>query len=174
MSDDELFREKLSNQYARAEFWAVERFQYLSSLCESPIEEMFLASMLAELMATESGSGFSARLSKFAIQPQERVGPYRLDFAIGYNPAEPMDVLADPTSIRIAVECDGHAFHEKTKEQAARDKARARAITLEGWTVLRFTGSEIYADADECARAVMDQITAEFKSRVDGGFQWGR
>jgi hypothetical protein len=54
----------------------------------------------------------------------------------------------------IAVECDGHDFHEKTKEQAAADKARDREIVAAGITVLRFTGSEIWKDAEKCAQEV--------------------
>lgn len=54
----------------------------------------------------------------------------------------------------IAVECDGHDFHEKTKEQAAADKARDRELVAAGITVLRFTGSEIWKDEEKCAQEV--------------------
>lgn len=46
----------------------------------------------------------------------------------------------------VDIELDGHDFHERTKEQSQRDKSGDRALTLDGWTVLRFTGSEIFAD----------------------------
>lgn len=55
---------------------------------------------------------------------------------------------------RIVVEADGHDFHERTKEQARKDRSTDRWLQEHGWTVLRFTGSEIYADAGACA----DQI----------------
>ena len=73
--------------------------------------------------------------------PQCPVGKYKVDFGIRY-----------PLYNRIgnygflAVECDGHDFHEKTKEQAAHDKKRDRFITSQGWQVFRFTGSEIFKD----------------------------
>lgn len=50
----------------------------------------------------------------------------------------------------IAVECDGHSFHERTKEQAASDRSRDRMLAEGGWTVLRFTGSELYANPSGC------------------------
>ena len=53
----------------------------------------------------------------------------------------------------IAVECDGHEFHEKTKQQAARDKARDRD---------RFTGSEIWKDPGACADEVLVHLWGEF------------
>lgn len=55
---------------------------------------------------------------------------------------------------RVAVELDGHDFHERTKEQAERDRSRDRAFTKEGIRVLRFTGREVYRDADAVVREV--------------------
>ena len=43
--------------------------------------------------------------------------------------------------IKIVAECDGHDFHEKTKDQVARDKSRVRDLEIAGWRILRFTGS---------------------------------
>lgn len=51
----------------------------------------------------------------------------------------------------LIVECDGHDFHERTKEQAANDRSRDRAATLAGYTVMRFTGSELWRDPWGCA-----------------------
>lgn len=84
---------------------------------------------------------------RFVLAAQHSVlnGKYRLDFAI-WREGKPW---------RIAVECDGHNFHEKTKEQVARDKARERDLIFEGWTVLRFSGTEIHRDADGCAETIV-------------------
>jgi hypothetical protein len=56
--------------------------------------------------------------------------------------------------LKVVVECDGHEFHERTKEQARADKSRDRELTAMGYTVLHFTGSEIHADPWKCAREV--------------------
>ena len=69
---------------------------------------------------------------------------YYLDFFLGIY-------LPNNKIIKIAIECDGHDFHEKTKEQVRHDRQRERALTKEGYTVVRFTGSEIYADPGHCA-----------------------
>jgi hypothetical protein len=58
----------------------------------------------------------------------------------------------------VLVECDGHDFHERTKDQAARDKKRDRNLATAGWTTLRFTGSEIYADPLKCASDVVEYL----------------
>lgn len=77
------------------------------------------------------------------IGVQHEVGPYRADFALFGS------------EIEVIIECDGHAFHEKTKEQAAKDKARDRFLAESGYRVLRFTGSEIWANPFACAAQAM-------------------
>ena len=52
---------------------------------------------------------------------------------------------------RLIVECDGHEFHERTKEQAVRDRSRDRKAQMLGFAILRFTGSEIHRDPLGCA-----------------------
>jgi very-short-patch-repair endonuclease len=59
------------------------------------------------------------------------------------------------TVAMLAVECDGHDFHERTKEQAARDRSRGRALQAAGYTVMRFTGSELYRDPIACVLEIV-------------------
>lgn len=73
---------------------------------------------------------------------------YRIDFAVFV-----IDQKGEVVG-KIAVEMDGHEFHERTKEQAKRDKSRDRKLVAAGWSVLRFTGSEIWANARKCATEV--------------------
>lgn len=56
---------------------------------------------------------------------------------------------------RVAVEVDGHDWHERTKEQAERDKSRDRLLQAAGWQVFRFTGSEVWRAPDRCAQEVL-------------------
>jgi len=94
----------------------------------------------------------------------------RLDFLISY--------LCDVHLIEIAVECDGHDFHERTPQQAAKDRARDRAIQLSGIKIFRFTGSEIHADSRSCAIEVLNVIedfqteTIVSEIRKNGGPSW--
>lgn len=162
------------------------RYEYLSAAArvfdgcldhwtESPIERLVLAQMLV-------GAG-----DVYFDQPQrglwdeayhwlQRVGVKRhgriltMAEGVGYVAFQcPFD-LAD-RNIRIdivllagadkyAVELDGHDFHERTKEQAARDKSRDRDLTLLGWRVLRFTGSDVWRDP----AAVVAQMVSAMQS----------
>jgi very-short-patch-repair endonuclease len=51
----------------------------------------------------------------------------------------------------VAIECDGHEFHDRTKQQAASDRSRDRELLAIGLATVRFTGSEIHHDSDRCA-----------------------
>lgn len=80
--------------------------------------------------------------------PQVKIDNYRVDFLILHRKG-----ISDVGG--VVVECDGHEFHEKTKEQAARDKARDRHLQENGFKVFRFTGSEIWKDPLECAESAL-------------------
>lgn len=41
-------------------------------------------------------------------------------------------------------------------DQWPRDKARDRAMVAEGWTMLRFSGSEVHRGAAGCVKQVME------------------
>lgn len=89
----------------------------------------------------------------FFLAPQHPIESYRADFLLG--------VTANPElSNCVVIECDGHQWHEKTKDQAARDKARDRAIGLQVGKIVRFTGSEIFRDPGQCFREAMRALAA--------------
>lgn len=111
-------------------------------------------------------------MNGYAMTAQMRVGRYTADFGVQLTVGEPdpggdgVVSLSDaPHSFRakVIVECDGHAWHEKTKEQAAKDKRRDRFLLSQGWPVMRFTGSEIYADAAGCAEQVRESLNAQIQ-----------
>jgi very-short-patch-repair endonuclease len=66
---------------------------------------------------------------------------YRLDFALVARSNR-----GDGSIVYVDLELDGHDFHERTKEQAERDKKRDRDLQSIGWQVARFTGSQVYRD----------------------------
>jgi hypothetical protein len=65
----------------------------------------------------------------------------------------------------LGIECDGHDFHERTKEQAAKDRSKDRVLKVRGLDIIRFTGSEITRDPGRCAAEVDNIITAQ-RTRV--------
>lgn len=134
-------------------------FSEAISYCESPIEATFATAFMLLGEHSYGGvaiyePGFNGTVNplaaEFVLQCQPKIGKYRADFVAGWSYPEYPG--------RIIVECDGHAFHERTKEQAARDKLRDRELQRAGYKVFRFTGSEIYADAFLCATEVFEAL----------------
>lgn len=126
--------------------------------CESPIEAKFVSALFEhcefDQIVVRTGSSavhFGCLKDRLEFCPQFVIGPYRCDFA--FKMTHPNGTLT-----RIIVECDGHDFHERTKEQAQRDKSRDRYLQASGWKVLRFTGSELHQDAEKCVDEVAFMI----------------
>lgn len=159
--------------------------RWLRLYTESPIEQLLLGQMLADgwvrgcwrtgfagnvidRAEKDSGVALGRRASVFTHSECEgtalsqlQVGPYRVDFAFVGALFDDDGVHSVP--VRVAVELDGHDFHEKTKEQASRDKRRDRDLARLGWTVLRFSGADVYRDTS----AVMDEIVTLVQRRCN-------
>jgi very-short-patch-repair endonuclease len=92
------------------------------------------------------------------LEPQKQLqtsdGIFKIDFVVSAEP-----------DVRLAIEIDGHDFHEKTKAQVSRDKARERAIVRTGYTPLRFSGSEVFGNPRKCVNEVVEAIK---QRRADG------
>ncbi len=154
-------------------------YRSLPELCESEIEGMLAAAVYAcEAVPFEFGvvhryetiwpidepwrieglkiHGFHENV--VTAIPQVIVGSLRLDFLFVMR----MAAIANKKERAqyLAVECDGHEFHEKTKQQATRDKARDRELLIRGIPSMRFTGSEVWKDPYAC----VVQIDGFFRS----------
>jgi very-short-patch-repair endonuclease len=122
--------------------------------CRSPIEQrlfgklLFLTNGFAQIKYL-GAPGIDQRFATVFVN-QLTIGPYIADFAFM--------TCCEGRVAKLIVECDGHDWHEKTKAQAQRDKARDRYCVRVGWKVLRFTGSEIVRNADGCAEEVGEVI----------------
>lgn len=157
-------------------------FDEAIALCESPIEEMLFSAICTVMIGEYSCSfcpgvhewldgevvnGFEKvdlftdgfKTSRVYLIPQWQIGDYRVDFCLfdGRRSEKVWD--------RIVIECDGHDFHERTKEQAAKDRSRDRALAGQNIVVFRFTGSEIVRDPYRCAEEIRAFI------RRSGGVQ---
>jgi very-short-patch-repair endonuclease len=98
-----------------------------------------LREQLAELAANKASMAYDgsdphptvlARIEEkgtLLIHLQHRLLDWRADF-----------VLSCPSisDKKVIIECDGHDFHERTKEQAARDRGRDRAAQAAGYMML--------------------------------------
>jgi very-short-patch-repair endonuclease len=84
---------------------------------------------------------FKAGLTEMRLQFP--VGPYRADLAL--------------PSVKVAIEADGAAYHN-----AKKDAVRDTYFKRQGWAVIRFTGSQIVRNSDDCA----EQVIALYEKRL--------
>lgn len=83
----------------------------------------------------------------FCLYGNVVIGSYRADLLVE-------DIYDNFT----AIECDGHDWHERTKQQASADRARDRALLRLGIPTLRFTGSDIVYNDHACATEILEIV----------------
>lgn len=136
-------------------------------LCESPIERVMFAALVAvieveegwPLIVVPAEFALKGRAGRMCISCQVQIGDYRVDF-----------LLTDyslKTPLHIVIECDGHNFHERTPDQALRDRSRDRAMQMMGARIFRFTGREIWRDPIKCAREVFEFLDKATRDEED-------
>ena len=143
----------------------------------SPVEQLFY--VYWEIVRRGRGEWMN-------LHSQTKILNYRVDFSVGFI-SEFVNSILIPFSSdelskidkffpKVCIEIDGH-WHEKTKEQVSKDKKRERDLIKEGWSVLRYSGSEIYnntskhvVDAYEHCDALfhkgLKQFSKEFKYAI--------
>jgi very-short-patch-repair endonuclease len=119
----------------------------------SPIEQIFLM----EWKYSKAEERFNVK-----IIPREKInttgGTFEIDFLIKSSD--------DQTKLKLAIELDGHEFHEKTKEQVIKDKRKERAIISSGFPILRFSGAEIVRNVRACIEEIISYLEKQ-KSKTE-------
>ena len=59
---------------------------------------------------------------------------------------------------KVAIECDGKAFHSSPK-QKAHDRKKDRYLESQGWMVLRFSGSRIHRNLPSVVKKISEELT---------------
>lgn len=107
---------------------------------DSKIEELFISCFNACRVAL---------MVRDSVRPmtQVKIDRYLIDWSVHLSNGK-----------KLAVELDGHNFHEKTKEQASKDKKNDRVLVSNGYTLIRFSGSDVWNNPFECCRETVDHI----------------
>lgn len=146
---------------------AADLIERVTARCESPIERVMVAALIAASDIYYPGLEWHdvafdeerlACCARGVWVQAPIVGDYRADVCMVF--------LVKKKFLIFVIECDGHDFHERTKEQAARDRKRDRDMLAKGAIVIRFTGSEIWASPTECAERALDIVSLEIERRA--------
>lgn len=112
-----------------------------------------------ELAATKINGG------SFVLVPQWSVKQVGLvDFAVfipGLDYRRPI----------VVVECDGHQFHERSPEQASKDRKRMRILQRFGIPVLPFTGTDVVRGSEDLAQEIVEFVDARLNGMERRWFQ---
>jgi hypothetical protein len=171
------------------------RIHHAAWLTRSPIEEQFLYGLIAAastlgspLLVVREGMAKSGQkwretkdltlddsgldYTKYEVLPQHAHGKMHPDFTVRCSTYAHIDREHFPAHSELVVELDGHDFHERTKEQASRDKRRDRDLSAIGVPVIRFSGSDIYKDPIEhAAWTLMHAFHLAMRPAVDAAFR---
>jgi hypothetical protein len=148
--EDELFLvgwNALAHAYSNK---ALRHLEDLTAATEPPIENAMLLALCVAAHDVASNVRYKKGRHVFGdledmpdvlvIEPQAQLGEYRVDFLLTYQECIPdldrKEKLKDGTEIpgvkdvtvHLIVECDGHDFHDRSKEQASRDRERDREL----------------------------------------------
>lgn len=83
----------------------------------------------------------------YHIEQQWEVGAYRIDMVAVYG------------DIKIAIECDGEAYHS-LPSQVRNDMERQTILERIGWTFIRIRGSEYFRQPDKTIERVVAELEA--------------
>ena len=145
----------LVNNHLYPEFWNDENIK-------SPIEQIFITAFELYCRLENKKSIF--------LFPQKEIScngkKYYIDFEF-----EADDYLTYLTfgeeiknnKFKLAIECDGYEFHQKSKEQVQRDNEREYDLKISGYDILRFSGTQIYNAPLKCAKDIYDYIIQKIK-----------
>ena len=120
-------------------------FDQLLNNCESEIEKHLLRALCPELDSAYRDD----------LRQQHVIDYYDMPLTIP-DFAFPKD--------KIAIYCDGYEFHSE-KEPFQKDRQQSRDLQLQGWSVLRFTGSEIINDTDAVVATIQRAIKQKANKR---------
>ncbi len=122
-----------------------EDIDYTILVTESPIERLFYIAF--KNVIREETSDPLGDVS-FDIKPQVEVSSHRVDFVMSsFTPTESVGSV-------LFIELDGHEYHS-TKEQKKADNQRTRVLSSEADAIIRFTGTEVYENPENCVHEAM-------------------
>jgi hypothetical protein len=152
--------------------WVISQYPDL----ESPIERMLIAAIRVQAVlafgrghvGVVSGENiFSEPGCAFVIYGQKPITVGGLSWRPDFTVFHVGDSGLNPVMV---IECDGHEYHERTKDQAQRDRSRDRTLQEHDLVAYRFTGSEIFNDAAGCAAQVIQYLA---KKQESYDIRWG-
>lgn len=110
-------------------------------LCMRAVYPHFTQTSLELQRHVEVNAGGARYVIDFVLVHNGRATPHGSDEVAGYAAAR---------WPKIAIELDGHTFHEKTLEQVTYRNQRDRALQQDGWRVFHYSFDEFKREPAQC------------------------
>ena len=91
------------------------------------------------------------------IEPQKKIGNYKVDFSIYYFDIISLRHGKEPKI--VIVECDSQEWHERTERERRYEKTRDRCLQKLGYKTFHYTGSEIVKNSTNIAIEILSYLT---------------
>ena len=117
---------------------------------QSPLERKLFLALNKQYVRFETQYPLNWRGEKISIEGKSYNNP-KNNFKEVLTVA---DFYIEKRDIKLCVYTDGHTYHERTEEQAQRDKRIDRKLQELGFKVLRYTGKDLNESADK----IVDEI----------------
>lgn len=135
------------------------KIEVLGGRCESHIEAVFYAWW--EALKSANGLDWAHLVPQSEIEVDG--SRFRIDYTVTMD-VHPGSYGSEIFTAypKIAIELDGHDFHERTKEQVTYRNKRDRALQAAGWKVFHISGSELHRAPRECVRELLNHVFGEW------------
>lgn len=148
--------------FMRTTMFLLDTFAKTLTTCESPLEKAFVIGSIAH--SAKLSVPLMLRMDEDKIALQKEIGPYRCDFV--FYPKSSYD---DRPIGPVVIEVDGHSYHEKSVEQATRDRQRDRFLADQGFKVLRFHRAELEESLEKTIESLDKSIYAHITQHETEG-----
>lgn len=178
----ELLAKGIATDFVCESIETLEQFEENETPIYSPVEQLFwIEWQFRKAASSEKYLDFDSKFELFAQIKNKFTGKYILDFQIDFFASimnsydskffgHEQEISEKVEMPLLGIEVDSHIWHEKTKEQARRDKERERFLVSRGWRLIRFTGSEVFMDTPKCVEETLGiayNLSNKYKKLVD-------
>lgn len=134
--------------------------------CESPIEQLFMICWINNVSSDIN----TPYLTSICEVQQHELTLDNIDMRIDFYMEHHLkNFNGESKLLKIAVEFDGHEFHKSTKEQVSKDNQRDMILQKHDIHVLRFSGSDIWANPYQQVKKLSDFIWTKHYQFLGGG-----
>jgi len=121
---------------------------------QSPLERKLYLELTTEGISFQSQYGLDRNGSHISVEGKKYDNPEN-NFT---NVLTIVDFYIEKRNQRLCIYTDGHTYHERTEDQALKDKNIDRKLQALGFKVLRFTGKEINENMEKTIMELKDWI----------------